>query len=86
MQYIIKENPEYLEIKVSDEEKLNEFYAVKIITKNYSLSLEDQSPFHWEMDISQLLTHIYDDNIIKIYDTFESVDHCYIVMEILQGD
>ena len=38
------------------------------------------------MDISQLLTHIYDDNIIKIYDTFESVDHCYIVMEILQGD
>ena len=128
LQYIIKENPEYLEIKVSDEEKLNEFYnlllkhtnyrridsfysphntiakgtygelilskkkendeiyAVKIITKNYSLSLEDQSPFHWEMDISQLLTHIYDDNIIKIYDTFESVDHCYIVMEILQGD
>jgi calcium-dependent protein kinase len=38
------------------------------------------------MDISKLLININNDYIIKIYDTFESVDHCYIVMEYFKDD
>ena len=126
--YIIKKNPEYIEIEISNERKANklynlilsdsnyrkidqnyisfnkiakgnygevilskkkdtdEIYAVKIINKKYSQSLKEQSPIYWEMDISKLLININSDYIIKIYDTFESVDHCYIVMEYLKDD
>ena len=126
--YIIKKNPEFLEIQTSKEGKANklynlilsdsnyrkieqnyipyntiakgtygeiilskkkdteEIYAVKIINKKYSHSLKDQSPIYWEMDISKLLININNDYIIKIYDTFESVDHCYIVMEYFKDD
>ena len=76
----------YGEIILSKKIENNEIYAVKILNKNYTISLKEQSPIYWEMDISNILSHINNQNIIKIYETFESLDHCYIVMEILKVD
>ena len=76
----------YGEIILSKKKGTDENYAVKIINKKYSESLKEQSPIYWEMDISKLLININNDYIIKIYDTFESVDHCYIVMEYFKDD
>ena len=76
----------YGEIIFSKKKDNNKNYAIKILDKNYSIPIKEQSPIYWEMDISNILSHINNQNIIKIYETFESLEHCYIVMEILKVD
>mmetsp|Transcript_17247 Transcript_17247/g.33855 ORF Transcript_17247/g.33855 Transcript_17247/m.33855 type:complete len:994 (+) Transcript_17247:432-3413(+) len=62
-----------------EEEK--EYCAVKIIDKA-SLNEKEKELLRTEIAVLKLVNH---PNIIKLHDTFESLNHIYLVMELVQG-
>lgn len=62
----------------------NEYYAIKILPINYN-DRPDIQLINEELDVCKLLCRVSHDNILKVYDYFETPYFSCIIMEFIQG-
>ena len=68
-------------IFLGKEKKTGKVVAIKVIKKQYNLSIEEQNSTFWELSINKIIKHIEVSYFVKIYHIFESISNIYIIME-----